>query len=332
MSLAVVALAAFGGAIAHAQEPPPIVGGQTTSDFPAVGAMVAVYGNQGGHFCSGTLVDPRWAVTAAHCIEAAEDYERSGYDVYFVLGTNMYSQSGWDEYARVSELISHPSYNSNTIAHDIGLLRLASALTSADPVPMNDDSPSGFTGDDITYVGFGVTGDDQRGGGVKRTVDVAYYGYDSMFMYTYEDGVNICSGDSGGAALIFRDGEYRLAGANSFGFDLNGGQPRCEGSGAAAGATRVDAKLSWIEGYVYGDADADADADTDTDTDADTDADTDTDTDLGGATFGTASAVEFAPATCGVTLGGAAGERSRGLAGLLGGLALIGSFIRRRRR
>ena len=36
---------------ALAQEAPPIVGGSATSDFEAVGALVAVSGSSGGSFC-----------------------------------------------------------------------------------------------------------------------------------------------------------------------------------------------------------------------------------------------------------------------------------------
>jgi hypothetical protein len=51
----------------------------------------------------------------------------------------------------------------------------------------------------------------------------------------------------GGAALVENSNGYVLVGVNSFGFDINGGQPTCEGPNAAAGATRVDQYLSFIE-------------------------------------------------------------------------------------
>ena len=243
--LVALALALSTSALAQ-EEAPPIVGGSTTSDFPAVGAMVAAYGSSGADFCSGTLVDSNWVVTAAHCVEAAIDYERYGYDIYFVLGSSV---GDIDDYAVAVELYMHPSYGGSSVANDIGLLELSgSGITSVTPVVMNTTAPTD-SWSEITYVGFGITGDGRSDSGTKRTVSVDYYGRDSQFVYTYDpDGeTNICSGDSGGAALWWDGGQYVLAGANSFGFDIYGGRPNCEGAGAAAGATRVDAYRSWID-------------------------------------------------------------------------------------
>ena len=50
--------------------PPPIVGGSVTNSFLQVGAIAALDSNgYGAAFCSGTLIDDTWIVTAAHCIE-----------------------------------------------------------------------------------------------------------------------------------------------------------------------------------------------------------------------------------------------------------------------
>ena len=216
--------------LAQAQEaPPPIVGGTTTTDFLPVGAILAYDERQGGFdFCSGTLITADFVVTAAHCIEAVLEYADYGYDIYFCTGSNLYTESGIRECDIVSGALAHPSYSSTTLAHDIGLMQLTAGLSSSGTYALNTDSPSTFSRtDEITYVGWGITGDNRYDSGRKRTVEVPLYTYDSQFIYTFDpDGErNICSGDSGGAALMWDDGDWELVGVNSFGFDINGGNP-----------------------------------------------------------------------------------------------------------
>jgi len=237
---------------------PPIVGGQATRDHEAVGALVAVDSRGYGYdFCSGTLVDSRAVVTAAHCIEGIEEMARYGYPyVYFVVGTDVYSSSGITAMSEVNRAIMHPDYDTRTLAHDIGVLTLFDGLGGVTPMPVAGSLDGDITDEEVTYVGWGITSDSaQNSSGTKRTVTVPVCddracpegGYDGQHVYTYDDaGGNICNGDSGGAAMIERGGEMVLVGANSFGFALDGGRPDCVGDKAAAAATRVDRNIDFI--------------------------------------------------------------------------------------
>lgn len=273
-------------AVSFAQEAPPIVGGAPTSDHVQVGMLaMSDGGNTTFDFCSGTLIEASWVLTAAHCLEAAQQYEdQYGLATFFIIGD---SWSSIDTYAQAVDLIPHPGYNANTLDHDIGLMELGEPLEEQGIYLVNDVTPKdGWTSKDVTYVGYGVTsgyGGGDGTSGVRRTVDVPFYGADDRFIYAYHgnpnDPKNVCSGDSGGAALLKVSGELVLAGVNSFVYGDGNSQDACQGYGAA---TRVDNHIEWISDYVEladGDADTDADSDTDTDTDADSDADSDTDSD-----------------------------------------------------
>lgn len=109
---------------------PKIINGFEASEtqFPwQVGLMTgstALYSNQ---YCSGTIIDARWVLTAAHCVSDA-----SGNDLHIIAGiSNLFDETEAQVIA-VDQIQIHPQFstvaNSNALNHDIALLRLTTPI------------------------------------------------------------------------------------------------------------------------------------------------------------------------------------------------------------
>lgn len=239
-----------GAASAGATPPPPIVNGQTTSDWPAVGMLAVVEPSSGAAavFCSATLIDDLAVATAAHCEEAAALYAGRGNRIVFVVGPSLAEAQ---DYVEVADWSVHPDYrfDGSGVAADVAVGLLVEPLASGvAPMPMRtEDLGTAWYDQDLTLVGFGVTSDGGADAGVKRTTSLPVLTLDSDFVYAVAPepgGSNACSGDSGGAALRPGEDGEELVGVLSFVFAYHSPGTSCIDGGV--GATRVDVFGSWM--------------------------------------------------------------------------------------
>lgn len=216
-----------------------IVGGTVTTGDPNVFMLIIQANNGTGSLCTGTLIDRRTILTAAHCV----DPSILGATSAQLIATNAPSESQivlgvntWN----VTETRHHPNWNSATLSGDIALALLDTA-PNVTPKPWNQTAVSG--GQAVRSVGYGTTGASDTGSGVKRTVDLVINQATSTLIFV-GNGVDkgICHGDSGGPTFrTFSDGVERVVGVHSF----TRTQDCTDGA-----ATRVDAYKSFIQQWL----------------------------------------------------------------------------------
>jgi trypsin len=208
------------------QQDQRIVGGTTaTEDY---GFMVSLQTKPDDHRCGGSLIDKKWVLTAAHCVEGIDPKT-----LQVMLGSQTLSQPG-DVY-EIKEVLVNPSYASDGTA-DEALLRLAKpakypTLRIADPAEADLWAPGTEArvigwGTDMYFVGSAQ--DELREVDVPIVSDadcaMSYpilFGFDEATMVCAGEqtgGKDSCQGDSGGPLIVpDAQGEWMQIGIVSWG-------------------------------------------------------------------------------------------------------------------
>src|SRR5262249_33181315 len=138
----------------------PIVGGQATTGYPAVGELT----HSGKRHCTGTIVAKRTVVTAAHCVAG---YSASS--MRFALGSTVSSTTA---VIGVASMQAPPNYDPVALTNDIGIVTLSSDAPVS-PMQMISSLDPSWVGKSLVFVGFGENnGVSETGSGIKRVVSM----------------------------------------------------------------------------------------------------------------------------------------------------------------
>nr|BFD64359.1 hypothetical protein BdHM001_30400 [Bdellovibrio sp. HM001] len=197
-----------------------IVGGaNTTKNDTVSNYVVLIYDNPTKTYCTGTLIKRNLILTAAHCVGA------NASDLSLAFGIN--PLTGNYVLRQAYKTATHDKYKKQNSKdrNDLGLILMKeSAPSNYRPVELADASFPIRKGQVFTAAGYGrisgkrSTPTDTQGSGQLRHVDLAIQQFsqdETQFYIDQKIGKGICSGDSGGPALMRYQGKDYVVGVAS---------------------------------------------------------------------------------------------------------------------
>lgn len=246
-----------------------IIGGETAApgEFPFI---VNIWQNSPqddfhDHLCGGSLIHPKWVLTAAHCMTEDLPNEQEGVikarDLELYIGSNKITGLGGRKH-QAKRILMHPKFS--WPKNDIALIELAEAVNDVTPVTLNSQTLQldGKTSLHGIVAGWGLIDNDGKIDGdelQKLTVPLItldecsqdpypkkrgwVLGAETLCASSTNDTKSACPGDSGGPLVQFLNGTYTQIGVVSWGNACRGDRgPRSNVEGYAD----VAHAIKWI--------------------------------------------------------------------------------------
>lgn len=230
-----------------AQQSFGLLGGTLEREHRAVGALV-VHRQQA--FCSGTLIEARTILTAAHCAEEVRRLLDAGTVVEWRVSVQVGEESV-EAFYRVKKAVNYPTWSAEDgeiPQDDIGLLFLERMVRHTSPLLLSSRSLDGVAlGTQTRWIGFGWLQTEPFPVHALRRYEIflPMTQLSSDRLEGYAVGKSACHGDSGGSVLLEEKGGWRVVAVASYGMGTRTewGQARCDGTSVAF---RVDTYRAWI--------------------------------------------------------------------------------------